>query len=162
MILAVIGIGALRGLLKGFIHQLASIAGWIAGFLAARALYLIAAEKLAYCIPDASVTTLRVIAFLVIWVIIPLLFTLVASFFTRIAEELSLGAFNRILGLLLGAVKWVLIVGVLINVLDYLDTDHYLIEQTKKEESMLYYPVKHIVGNFFPTAKEITNEYITL
>jgi membrane protein required for colicin V production len=162
VILAIIGIAAFRGFLRGFIRQLASVAGWIAGFLVARALYLIVAEKLAFYVPDASVTTLRVIAFVAVWVIIPLLFTLIASFFTRVAEKLSLGGINRILGLLFATVKWTLIVGLLINVLDYLDTDSSLIKQTNKKESLFYYPVKDIVGSFLPTAKEITDEYITL
>lgn len=162
VILIIIGTGAFKGFLKGFIHQLAAIAGLIAGFLAARALYYIAAEKLAAYIPDTSMTTLRIIAFITIWIIVPLSFSLIASFFTRAAEMLSLGTLNRFLGFLLGAAKWVLIVGLLINVLDYLDTESKLIKQTKKEESMLYYPIKNIISSFFPTAKNITTEYITI
>lgn len=162
VILIIIGVGAIRGFLRGFIHQLASIAGLIVGFLAARALYLIAAEKLALYIPEASMTTLQIIAFISIWVVIPLLFALIASFFTHAAEMLSLGMLNRFLGLFLGAAKWVLIVGLLINVIDFIDTDSRFIEQTKKEESMLYYPIKNIISSFFPVAKDITNEYITI
>ncbi|MDR0659134.1 MAG: CvpA family protein [Mediterranea sp.] len=160
VILAIVGIGAFRGFLRGFIYQLASIAGWIAGFLAARALYLIVAEKLALYIHDASVTTLRVVTFVAVWVIIPLLFTLAATFFTRVAKKLSLGTLNRLLGLLFGAAKWILIVGLLINVLDSLDTNNRL--QIRKEESVLYYPIRDIAGSFLPTVKEITDEYITL
>ncbi|MDR0745081.1 MAG: CvpA family protein [Mediterranea sp.] len=162
VILAIIGIGAFRGFLRGFIHQLASIAGWIAGFLAAKAFYLIVAEKLALCIHDASEPALQIIAFVAVWIITSLLFMLAASFFTRIAEKLSIGSFNRLLGLLFGAAKWALIVGLLINALDSIDTDSNLIKQTKKEKSMLYYPVKNIVGSFLPTVKEITNKYIII
>jgi membrane protein required for colicin V production len=160
-ILAIIGIGAFKGYRRGFIHQLASIAGWIAGFLVARAFYLFVAEKLALYIFDTPVTTTcRVVAFVAVWIIVPLLFTLIASFFTLIAKKLSLGGFNRILGFLFGMAKWALVVGLLINALDVLDTDSRLIGQTRKKESMLYYPVKNTVGCFLPVAKEVTNKYI--
>ncbi|NDV80428.1 CvpA family protein [Bacteroides sp. 51] len=162
IILIIIGAGAIRGFMRGFIHQLASVAGLIIGFLAARALYLVVAEKLSMYIPSASMTILQIIAFIAIWIIIPLLFTLVASLLTHAAEMLSLKALNHFLGVLLGVIKWVLIVGLLINVLDYLDTDNRVISQTKKEESMLYYPIKDIISSFFPVAKDITNEYITI
>lgn len=160
-IIVIIGIGAFGGFMRGFIHQLASIAGFIAGFFAARALYLVVADKLSFYIPDTSLTILQVIAFIAIWVIVPLLFTLIASFFTKAVEMLSLGAFNRILGLLLGGIKWMLIIGLFINILDYVDHDNSFIKQTNKEQSMLYYPIKEIVSSFFPVAKDITNEYIT-
>ncbi|MDR3119242.1 MAG: CvpA family protein [Mediterranea sp.] len=152
-IVAIIGIGALKGFTKGFIHQLASIAGWVVGFLAARALFAVVAGKAAFYFPDVPVTTLRIVVFVAIWIMFPLLFTLVASVITRIAEKLSVGSFNRILGLLFGAAKWMLVVGLLINVLDYLDTDNALIGQAKKEESSFYYPVKNIVGSLLPVAK---------
>lgn len=160
VILAIIGIGAFSGFLRGFIHQLATIAGLAVGFFAARALYLVAAEKMALYITDASLTVLQIIAFIGIWVIVPLLFTLAASLLTHAVDLLSLGAFNRILGIVLGAAKWVLIVGLLINVLDYVDADNSLIGKTKKEESTLYYPIKNIISSFFPVAKDITNKYI--
>lgn len=162
IIIAAIGLGAFRGFLRGFIRQLASIAGLVVGFLAARALYLIVAERISLYIPDTSMTVVQAIAFIGIWIIIPLLFTLIAAFFTRAAEALSLGGFNRVLGMFLGAVKWVLIIGLLINVLEYMDAGNSLIGQTKKEASMLYYPIKDIISSFFPVAKEITNEYITI
>ena len=162
VILIIIATGAIRGFLRGFIHQLASIAGLVVGFLAARTLYFTAAEKLAAYIPDATPTLLQVVAFVGIWLVVPLLFTLIASFFTHAAEMLSLGAFNQLLGLFLGVGKWVLILGLLFNVLDRVDPENCFIGKTKKNESALYYPIKDIVGHFFPTVENITDPYITL
>jgi len=162
ILLIIIVAGAIRGFMRGFIHQLATIAGLIIGFLAAKALYMVVAEKLSMYIPSTSMTVLQVIAFIAIWLIIPLLFTILASFLTRTAEMLSLKAFNQFLGLLIGTVKWVLILGLLINVFDYLDADNRVMSQTRKEESLLYYPIKDVISNFFPVAKDITNEYITI
>ena len=159
-IIAIIALGGLRGFLKGFINQLASIAGLVVGFFAAKTLYLIVADKISVYVPDASMTTIQIVAFIAVWIVVPLLFSLIASFFTHAVEMLSLGAFNRFLGLLLGGVKWALIVGLFINVLDYVDAGDSFIDQTNKEESMLYYPVKDIVSSFFPAARDIANKYI--
>lgn len=160
VILCVIGVGAFLGFLKGFIRQLASIAGLVVGFFAAKALYLVVAEKISLYTPDTSMSVLQIIAFIAIWIIVPLLFALIGSFFTRTMEMLSLGGINRFLGFLLGGAKWILIVGLLINVLDFVDADNRFIAQTKKEGSMLYYPIKDIISSFFPVARDVTNEYI--
>ena len=44
IILAMIGVGVIMGLIKGFVKQMASIVGLIAGLLMARALFGIVAE----------------------------------------------------------------------------------------------------------------------
>ena len=45
IILAVTGMGVIMGLMKGFVKQMASIVGLIAGLLVARALFGTVAEK---------------------------------------------------------------------------------------------------------------------
>lgn len=160
ILIAVVALGAIGGFVKGFIFQLFSIAGLAVGFIAARALYQVVAEKVAIYVTDTSMSVLQIIAFISIWIIVPLLFSLLASSLTRAAEMLSLGALNRFLGLLLGGLKWVLILGLLINVLDYIDGDSRFIAKTKKEESMLYYPIKEIIGTFFPVSKRVADTYI--
>lgn len=160
ILIVIVGIGAISGFAKGFIHQLVSIIGLIVGFFVAGALYQVAAEKMSVYVNEASMTVLQVIAFISIWIIVPLLFAIIASMLTRAVEWLSLGVLNRFLGLLLGGVKWVLILGLLINVLDYIDYDDSLIHRAEKEQSKLYYPIKKSIGGFFPAAKEAADEYI--
>lgn len=160
VIIGLIALGAIRGFMNGFISQLAALAGLIVGFFVAKALYVALAAKLTLYIPDTSMTITQIIAFVAIWIIVPLLFALAGSIFTHAAKVLSLGGFNRILGFLLGGVKWVLLIGLFINVLEYIDTDNRFVKQTNKQESTLYYPIKDFVSNLFPVAKNITNEYI--
>ena len=40
------------------------------------------------------------------------------------------------------------------------DADNTLLSQTKKKESVLYYPMKSFAGIFFPAAKHVTEQYI--
>ena len=133
IIVIIIGAGAIMGLFKGFIKQLAMIAGLVVGLIAAKALYMSLAEKIC-----PTVTAL----------------------FSKALEAVSLGAVNRLLGLVLGALKYVILIGLFINVLEFVDSDNRLISRTNKEQSVLYYPMKNFVGMFFPAVKEVTQQYI--
>ena len=159
ILLVVIGAGAVIGFIKGFIRQLASILGLIVGLLAAKALYVSVAERGFSKITD-SMTFAQILAFVVIWVVVPLLFLLVASLLTKAMEAISLGWLNRWLGAGLGALKFLLLVSLLICVVEFIDSDNTMIDRTMKEESVLYYPIESFAGMFFPAAKEVTEQYI--
>ncbi len=78
IILIALGAGVIIGFMKGFIRQLASILGLIVGLLAAKALYTSLAVKLCPTVTD-SMTVAQILAFVIIWIAVPLIFTLVAS-----------------------------------------------------------------------------------
>ena len=159
IILIALGAGVIIGFMKGFIRQLASILGLIVGLLAAKRLYTYLAEKLCPTVTD-SMTVAQILAFVIIWIAVPLIFTLVASVLTKAMEAVSLGWLNRLLGAGLGALKYLLLVSLVVCVIQFIDTDSQLISQTKKEESLLYYPMERFAGMFFPAAKEVTQQYI--
>ena len=159
IILIALGAGVIIGFMKGFIRQLASILGLIVGLLAAKALYTSLAVKLCPTVTD-SMTVAQILAFVIIWIAVPLIFTLVASVLTKAMEAVSLGWLNRLLGAGLGALKYLLLVSLVVCVIQFIDTDSQLISQTKKEESLLYYPMERFAGMFFPAAKEVTRQYI--
>ena len=158
IILIALGAGVIVGFMKGFIRQLASILGLI-GLLAAKALYTSLAVKLCPTVTD-SMTVAQILAFVIIWIAVPLIFTLVASVLTKALEAVSLGWLNRMLGAGLGALKYLLLVSLVICVIQFIDSDSQLISQTKKEQSLLYYPMESFAGIFFPAAKEVTQQYI--
>lgn len=159
IILIALGAGVIVGFMKGFIRQLASILGLIVGLLAAKALYTSLAVKLCPTVTD-SMTVAQILAFVIIWIAVPLIFTLVASVLTKALEAVSLGWLNRMLGAGLGALKYLLLVSLVICVIQFIDSDSQLISQTKKEQCLLYYPMESFAGIFFPAAKEVTQQYI--
>ena len=105
-------------------------------------------------------TFAQILAFVAIWVVVPLLFLLVASVLTKAMEAVSLGWLNRWLGAGLGALKFMLLTSLLICVVEFIDFDNTLMSKTMKEDSVLYYPMKEFAGIFFPAAKEVTEQYI--
>ena len=154
IILAMIGVGVIMGLMKGFVKQMASIVGLIAGLLMARALFGIVAERLAPVL-GTSTTVAQVLAFILIWVAVPLGFAFVASLLTKALDAVHLGWLNRWLGSGLGALKYMILIGLAIHVIEY-------ISATKKKESVLYYPMRDLSGIFFPVFKNVTEQLIEI
>ena len=157
IILVIVGAGAVLGFMKGFLKQLAGLLGLVAGLLLAKALYATVAERGFLPLTD-SLTVAQVIAFIVIWLAVPLVFLMVASLLTKAMEAVALGGVNRLLGALLGALKYALLVSLLICVVEYIDADHTLLKKTKKQESVLYYPMEKFAGMFLPAAREVAEE----
>lgn len=159
IILVVWGAGAIVGFSKGFLKQLASLLGLVAGLLIAKALYATVAERVFLPLTD-SMTVAQGIAFVVIWLAVPLAFLLLASLLTKAMEAVSLGWVNRLLGAVLGALKAALLVSLLVCVVEYIDTDNTILKKTKKQESVLYYPMEKFAGLFLPAAREVASELL--
>lgn len=152
-------IGAVRGFMKGFVRQLAGIVGLIAGLLIARALFGTVGEYLAVEM-DTSVNFGQVVAFLLIWIVVPMLFSIVAYFLTKALELIQLGCLNRCLGAGLGAVKYMLVLSLFILFIEFIDSKNELISQTTKNSSVFYYPIEKFAGAFMPAIKTVTEQLI--
>ncbi len=160
IILLIVLIGAVIGYLKGFFRQLASFLGLIVGLVAAKLLYASVAVKISPLLGD-SMTAAQVISFILIWLAVPLLFTIIASILTRTLEAISLRWLDRLLGLLFGALKYVLFISLIICVVEFFDTHNSFISETNKKESLFYYPMEEVAGIFFPVAKEAAKQLIS-
>lgn len=153
--------GTLMGAMKGFIRQLASLLGLVVGLLAAKMLYGVVAEKYFTYLTE-SLTVAQVLAFITIWVAVPLAFTLVAAVLTKAMEAVHLGWVNRWLGAGLGALKALLIVGLVIGAVEFVDNDCRLIHRTKKEASLFYYPIEQLADIFMPAAGRVAQEIVNV
>lgn len=159
IIIAVLAMGAVSGFMKGFLNQLASIVGLVAGLLVARALFAGLGEQLAVKV-GTSVTFGQILAFLLIGLVVPLGLSLLASTLTRIVEWINLGFVNRWLGAGLGTLKYLLIISVVIHFVDFADSKDNLIHSTTKRSSLLYYPIKDFSGFFYPVMENLKEKFI--
>ena len=82
IILVILGLGVLLGLLKGALKQLAGLLGLVVGLLAAKALYATVAQEVFSRVTD-NMTVAQMLSFLAIWVVVPLLFWVVACVLTK-------------------------------------------------------------------------------
>ena len=157
IIIVIISVGILLGLAKGALKQLAGLLGLIVGLMAAKALYTTVAQEVFSRVTD-NMTVAQMLAFLAIWVVVPLLFWGVACALTKALDAVCLGWINRLLGGVLGGAAHALLVSLLICVLEAVDTKDNLIGKGQKMESILYYRMEPLAGLFFPAAKEFTEQ----
>ena len=157
IIIVIISVGILLGLAKGALKQLAGLLGLIVGLMAAKALHATVAQEVFSHVTD-NMTVAQMLAFLAIWVVVPLLFWGVACALTKALDAVCLGWINRLLGGVLGGAAHALLVSLLICVLEAVDTKDDLIGKGQKMESILYYRMEPLAGLFFPAAKEFTEQ----
>lgn len=156
IILIVLGMGTIGGFIKGFIRQLASLVGLVAGLLVARALFGVVGERLAVEV-GTSATFGQILAFLLIWIIVPLGISLIASILTRIVEMVKLGFVNRWLGAGMGLIKYALLISMFIHLIEFIDTENTLIRLETKQQSSLYYPMERFSSVFAPAFKAVAD-----
>ena len=157
IILILIGVGVIQGLMKGSMKELASVVGFVAGLLLARALFGTVAEQLAPAL-GTSITIAQILSFILIWVAVPIGCSLVASVLTKALEVVLLGWLNRLAGAMLGAVKMMLLAGIGIYVLEYIDPKSEMVSKTTKKASVLYTPMKELVNQCLPVVKDMTDD----
>lgn len=152
-ILLFLSLGLLHGFRKGFFYQLASLLGLWIGLYIAKTFYLVVAEKLCPTVFD-SMTFAQIVSFIGIWLVVPIAFSLVASFLSYLFKKLYLGWLNRMVGALMGLIKYIVLLSLLLCLFDFFDSDNQIISKTKKQESVLYKPVKTVVKIFFYVVKD--------
>ena len=157
IILVLIGVGVIQGVMKGSLKQLAAIVGFVAGLLLARALFGTVAEHLAPAL-GTSITIAQILSFILIWVAVPIGCSWVASIVTKALEVVNLGWLNRLTGAVLGALKVMLLIGLGIYVLEYIDPKSEMISKTTKNASVLYLPMKDLVNQCLPVVKDMTED----
>ena len=112
VIIAVVGLLAFLGVLRGFVLGFLSLCGWIAGSWLMLAFGARGAELL---VPHVSLPEARyLIASLVLFFSAVLLTGLVARVLGAVVETQGLSGMNRMLGMILGAARGLLLVTVLV------------------------------------------------
>ena len=150
-------IGLISGLRDGLVKQVAGLAGLIGGLLLGRAFYMPLGEWLASVL-GFSDEAARITAFILILVIVPLLFSLVGWLVSKLLKAICLGWINRLLGGLVGVLKFALLAGVLITGIELFDKHDAIVSEAKKEASIFYYPIYDATSFFFDEIKDEFND----
>ena len=130
--------GIIMGLKRGIVKEVLAIAGIVLGIVVSRAYAGEAATWLHDQVSTWDINLLRPIAAFTIFIAVAVICNLLAYLLTKLFKLISLGWVNRLVGALFGAVKWVLIVSVIVLCIDMLDGVLHFIKPEVKESSMLY------------------------
>lgn len=135
-----ITLGFIFGLFKGLIKELISLVAIIAGIYGAK-LFAPFVSKILINKFDFSPATAHPTAYIILFIAIGIGLLMAANAIDKIFDSLSLGGLNKLLGGIFGALKYALIVSVLLNVFDALDSRFSIVKYQTKENSIAYKPL---------------------
>ena len=144
IIAALLLIGLISGLRDGLVKQIATLAGLIGGLLLGRAFYMPVGEWLVDVL-GFSLEAAYVTAFILILIVVPLLFSLVGWLVSKILSAICLGWINRLLGGIVGVLKFALLAGIIITGIEFFDK-HFVLHSERSGYNHLY--LYTINGNF--------------
>lgn len=146
--------GLVIGLFRGLIKEVISIIVILLGIYFSRLFTGIFSSVIA-SIFDISPETARPLSFIVIFVVIAITLMILGRILHKALKILSLGFLNALAGGLFGAIKFALLISILLNVGAALSDKLELLELEDKEQSLLYEPMKSLAPRLW---KEIKNE----
>lgn len=149
-IFIVIAWALFNGWKTGFVKEITSTIGTLVGLFVAATCYSVFGKYLAVNGTETNMAT-SVIAFFLLWIVVPIVLGFVANVLTKSLKGMQLGMPNSILGAVVSALKYLLLLSCVLNVMQSLN----ILNNEKAESSRLFQPVTEALQMFFP--KDTTN-----
>lgn len=153
VLLIILVIGCVRGVMKGFIIQTASLFGIVLGIYLAR-YYVGNMTQLFMEWFTITEKYAKPSAYAFIFIMVLVLTRIVAGYFDKSLNLGLLSAVNKTLGAIIGTFKYLLVLSVLLNVYDMLREAYHDGDEVEKPKSVLYEPVKSVFIKVFPYVEE--------
>lgn len=146
--------GAVRGIKKGILEQVISIAGiFLSAYVAFHFSHYVCTWLGQYL--HISETLLHIIGFILVLAVLLIVVMLVAKVLTKAIEMASLGWINRALGFVFSLVTSTLVLGLLAILFDTLNTKFELVQSPLLDQSALYKPLLDLGYTVFPYLKAL-------
>ncbi|MBX7182430.1 MAG: CvpA family protein [Bacteroidia bacterium] len=156
LILIPLAWGLIRGAMKGFIIELASLLGFWLG--------IVVAWKFSFVVKDylsahyqINQTVLPFLSFILLFAIVAIGVMILGKFLHKLAELIQLEWLNRLLGGFFGLLKNTLMVGVFLFILNWgklINQEKYM----KHENSILYEPVYSLGMLAWPMLSQLSQQ----
>jgi membrane protein required for colicin V production len=153
IIVVLLILALVNGFINGFVKEVASLAGLILGIWGAIRFSSFTAAKL-YDWFDMTGQFVGIIAFMITFGIIVVIIHFIGIVADKLVDAVSLGFLNRILGIVFGAFKSVLILSVVFVVLNAIDAKRPFLPKVAIENSAFYNPISDIAPALFPIIGE--------
>jgi membrane protein required for colicin V production len=125
VILVFIVLGFIEGFRKGLIKELANLVGLILGIWIALKFSTIIMNYCFIQFPGLAESSkaispqiVKIIAFVVVFIVVALLIELLGRLLHKVAETIALGGVNKVFGAVFGALKFVVVAGLIIYILN--------------------------------------------
>ena len=152
IILIPIILGFIFGLFKGLVKELASLAAIVLGIYGAK---LFAPMFSGFLIRSLSFSpkTALPLAYFFLFVIIAFTLLVLAKMLDKIFDSIYLGGLNKLFGGVFAALKYALVVSVLLNIFDAVDSRFPIIKPKSKSDSFSYKPVLKLAPTLWDESK---------
>jgi membrane protein required for colicin V production len=152
-IVVILILSMVSGFINGLIREAASLAALILGIWGAIKFSGFTAAKL-YDYFDLSGHYVGIIAFLITFGIIVVIIHFVGILADKLADAAALGFINRLLGIVFGLFKTVLILSVFFVILNAIDARRPFLPKEILEQSRFFHPISDIAPAIFPIIGE--------
>lgn len=145
--------GLISGIRNGFFVELASLVSLLLGiFVAIKFSYLMKTylENHGF----AGNKWIEVIAFALTFLVVIIAVSLLAKFFTKIADFTSLGWLNKLLGAVFGSLKTLLMISVMLNLFQKINVNYTFTSKETLDKSKLYTPIQEVSKMIYPSISE--------
>jgi membrane protein required for colicin V production len=134
---ALLAFGIFKGLRNGLIVEFASLISFFIGVLIAVKF----SHFIGDMIGDGSSKTIKVIAFVLTFILVVVGIFLLAKVISKIASAMLLGGVNTIGGAVLGALRTTLMVGVVLCFFQKININNMLVSKQTQEKSFFFNPM---------------------
>jgi membrane protein required for colicin V production len=152
-------IGLFQGFRKGFFVELASLLGLILGVIGA-IYFSHFVSGILIKFTGWEEQTVNLVSFAITFIGIVILVSMLAKVLTQMADIAALGLINKFFGAVFGLLSSAFFMSVLLLFFNSFERDFSILEEEKKETSILYKPVSSLAPMVLPKLIKELNEYI--
>lgn len=156
-ILIIVGAGFVFGLFKGLVRELASLAAIVLGIYGAK-LFSSLLVPLVVDMLGVSEKVAQPLSYVVLFIAIAVALLILARTVDKVFDAVSLGGLNKFLGGVFGALKYALIISVLINVFEPLNQKFQFMSEEKQQNSVTYRPLLNLAPDLWDEATQYRHE----
>ena len=147
-------LASIKGFSRGFIKELVSVVSLVLGIYLAVKFSGLVEEYLIENLKDYK-EFVSIISFVIVFLIVFLSLKLAGIILSKITKALKLGLVNKLLGILFGAIKVLLFLGIILFETAHLEeTLGEIIPKKQIKNSVLYQPTFNIIPVLIPKAKK--------
>ena len=141
--------GAFRGFKRGFLVEIATLVGLIAGIFLA----VIGTDILARVLGGLvswNLMPVQFFSFMIIFVLVMVAITVLAKVIGHALRAVHLNLINRIAGLLAGAAKWAFVLSILMIFVNYLNPHITILSERAREGSLFLEFIEGLIHYIIP------------
>lgn len=158
VILVLLALAVIKGLKDGLMKQVGGIVGLLLGIFLAGRFSAMLSGWLQRVAPTISESVVKVLSFIIIIVVVCLCVVLLSRLLEKVIKISTLGWLNRLLGVLLSVSAAVLVMGVIISMIEYVNTTWFIIiSPDRMAGSKGVQIISSITDSLFPYLRQLFN-----